>query len=245
MMEQGSGVVVVIPTYQEREAIIPLLTSLRTVLPYAQLIVVDDGSPDGTAGIVRGFLATDRQTRLIVRDNKRGIGRAYMDGFSAALKLAPQVIVQMDADGSHDPREARRLIAAIRCGGADLAIGSRRIAGGSTPDWSRARNLLSIFGGRYARLLLRLATSDATSGYRAWRPIFIARSIAYPLRANGYAFQIETVWRAQQMGAKIIDLPITFRERRVGRSKMGIQIVLEAALLVLALMRDRYLGARR
>jgi dolichol-phosphate mannosyltransferase len=240
VVPQGSDVVVVIPTYQECDAILPLLSALRHALPEAHLLVVDDNSPDKTGERVTEFARADQHVSLIVRQHKAGIGPAYVEGFTAALQRSPKAILQMDADGSHDPNEAVRLISPILEGGADLVIGSRRVHGGSTVGWSNTRNLLSMFGSTYARILLRLMTSDATSGYRAWHPELLLQLMRETLRADGYGFQIEMAWRAQQLGARIEDAPITFREREVGSSKMHARIAVEAALLVLRLMADKY-----
>jgi dolichol-phosphate mannosyltransferase len=239
-MESGAGLVVVIPTYQERDAAPLLLAQLRAMLPEAYLLVVDDNSPDGTADRVLEAARSDPNLGLIVREQKEGIGPAYCEGFAAALARSPDVIVQMDADGSHSPTELVRLITPILNGEADLVIGSRRVSGGSTIGWSRFRNLLSFAGSSYARLLLRLVTSDATSGYRAWHPDLLRTLVREKSRADGYGFQIEMVWRAQQLGERVVDVPITFRERTLGSSKMRPKIAFEAARLVITLMRKRY-----
>ena len=244
-METGAGLVIVIPTYQECDAIPPLLFKLRVALPVAYLLVVDDNSPDGTADRVAEAARADSNIGLIVRQKREGLGPAYFEGFAAALLRSPSVIVQMDADGSHDPTEMVRLIVPILSGVAELVTGSRRIPGGGSVGWSRARNLLSIFGSTYARLLLRLATSDATSGYRAWHPDLLRKLIQEKTRADGYGFQIEMVWRAEQLGRGTVDTPITFRERTLGASKMHARIAVEAALLVLKLMWSKYPTTRR
>ncbi|MFZ9269308.1 MAG: polyprenol monophosphomannose synthase [Candidatus Limnocylindrus sp.] len=239
-MEAGEGVIIVIPTYQEADAILPLLAQLRVAIPKAYFLIVDDNSPDGTAQRVKAAARVDANLGLIVRQQKEGIGPAYCEGFLAALHRSPRVIMQMDADGSHDPTEAVRLYVPIIEGRADLVIGSRRVRGGSTMGWSRARNLLSKFGSSYVRFLLRLHARDATSGYRAWRPELLRAILGEALRADGYGFQIEMAWRAQQLGGIVIDAPITFRERVLGASKMRAGIALEAALLVLTLMRTSF-----
>jgi dolichol-phosphate mannosyltransferase len=244
-METGAGLVIVIPTYQECDAILPLLAQLRATLPNAYLLVVDDNSPDGTADRVSEAARTDQNRGLIIRHQKEGIGPAYCEGFAAALARSPDVIVQMDADGSHDPTEMVRLIAPILSGEADLVIGSRRIPGGGSVGWSRSRNLLSIVGSTYARLLLRLATSDATGGYRAWHPDLLRTLLREGPRADGYGFQIEMAWRAQQLGKRTVDAPITFRERTLGASKMHAGIAVKAALLVLKLLWSKYPATRR
>jgi len=244
-METGAGLVIVIPTYQEADAILPLLAQLRAALPKGYFLIVDDNSPDGTAQRVKAAARADANLGLIIRQHKEGIGPAYCEGFWTALHLSPRVIMQMDADGSHDPSEAARLYVPIIEGRADLVIGSRRVRGGSTVGWSRARNLLSKFGSSYARFLLRLQARDATSGYRAWRPELLRAALEEAPRADGYGFQIEMAWRAQQLGARVIDAPITFRERVLGASKMRAGIALEAALLVLTLMRATFPPTRR
>ena len=244
-METGAGLVIVIPTYQECDAIPPLLVQLRATLPNSYLLVVDDNSPDGTADRVAEAARTDANIGLIVRQKKEGFGPACSEGLAAALLRSPSVIVQMDADGSHDPTEMMRLIAPILSGEADLVIGSRRVRGGRTVGWSRSRNILSIFGSTYARTLLHLRASDATSGYRAWHPDLLRTLLRERPRADGYGFLIEMVWRAQQLGARIADAPITFRERTLGASKMSARIAAEAALLVLKLRRSEFPVTRR
>ena len=243
-MKAGTGLAFVIPTYQERESIIPLLTRLRSVYPGAVIFVVDDNSPDGTAMSVLEMSKSDKDVRLISRQTKQGIGPAYHEGFASALECSPSVVIQLDADGSHDPTEATRLIKPIVDGEADLVIGSRRVHGGATIGWGRLRNALSRFGSAYARLLLRIKVHDATSGYRAWSPTLLRNAIKTDTYANGYGFQIEMTWRARQLGATLVEVPISFRERTQGSSKMTASIALEAALLVIALVGRRFPGTR-
>ena len=201
----------------------------------AHLVVVDDSSPDGTGSVVAGLAADDPQVELLTRIDKEGLGRAYAAGFSRAIAFAPDVVVQMDADLSHDPDELPSLLAPITAGEADLVVGSRRVSSGATVGWSRWRNALSQFGGLYARVILRLGVADPTGGFRAWSTPTLIAATTTPTTAAGYGFQIEMLWRARRAGARIAEVPITFRERASGASKMTVRIAVEAALLVLLL----------
>ncbi|MEY4046374.1 MAG: hypothetical protein RIR19_843 [Chloroflexota bacterium] len=228
-------VVVVLPTYNEANGITTTIQRIRSALPSAHLLVVDDSSPDGTGRIVASIAARDVQVELMTRPGKEGLGRAYASGFRRALALAPNIVVQMDADLSHDPDELPALIAPIVAGAADLVVGSRRVGSGATVGWSRRRNALSHLGGLYARTILRLGVADPTGGYRAWSAPLLAAVTATPTTTAGYGFQIEMLWRARRVSARIVEVPITFRERASGVSKMTLRIAVEAALLVLQL----------
>jgi len=229
------SVVVVLPTYNEADGIIATIQRIRAALPSAHLLVVDDSSPDGTGPIVASLAARDAQVELLTRPGKEGLGRAYASGFRRALALAPNIVVQIDADLSHDPDELPSLIAPIVAGAADLVVGSRRVGSGTTVGWSRWRNALSQFGGLYARTILRLGIADPTGGFRAWSAPLLAAVASTPTTAAGYGFQIEMLWRARGVSARIVEVPITFRERASGVSKMTLRIAVEAALLVLQL----------
>ena len=229
------SVVVVLPTYNEADGITTTIQRIRTALPSAHLLVVDDSSPDGTGRIVASIAARDAQVELVTRPSKEGLGRAYASGFRRALAPAPNIVVQMDADLSHDPDELPALIAPILAGEADLVVGSRRVGSGATVGWSRWRNALSQFGGLYARTILRLGVADPTGGFRAWSSPLLASVTSTPTTAAGYGFQIEMLWRARGVSARIVEVPITFRERARGVSKMRAGIAIEAALLVLQL----------
>jgi dolichol-phosphate mannosyltransferase len=222
---------VVIPTYNERSTIVTVLAQLRSAVPHATILVVDDNSPDGTAEVVEGVADRLGQVYVLRRPAKTGLGSAYRDGFSWGLERGFGVFVEMDADQSHDPRELPRLLDAIESG-ADLAIGSRYVPDGAIPHWSRHRRLLSRLGNRYAALALGIGVRDATSGYRAFRAATLDDIGLGTTRADGYGFQIETVWRVHSCGGKVVEVPITFADRTEGESKMSIRIVAEALALV-------------
>jgi dolichol-phosphate mannosyltransferase len=230
-------VVVVMPTYNERENIEQIARAVvaRPCLP--RLLVVDDGSPDATAEIVAKLAAEmPDQVSLLVREGKTGLGRAYAAGFAVALAdFKPAVVVQMDADGSHDPADIDRLVAALD--EADLVIGSRYIRGGRTVGWSRGRELLSRGGNLYTRVILGTPLRDLTGGFRAWSAELLGKLDAATTASDGYAFQIEMMARARAAGARIVELPITFRERVAGTSKMSTKIAIEALRGVPAMRR--------
>jgi dolichol-phosphate mannosyltransferase len=225
------SVVVVVPTYNERPNIDPLIHSLLELGPRFRVVVVDDSSPDGT-GVLADALAAAHPGRIEVihRAAKGGLGPAYIAGFRRALALEPDLIAQMDADLSHDPAALPRLVAAAR--DADLVVGSRYVAGGGTTGWPLWRRLLSRMGGRYASAVLGAAVSDPTSGFKVWRPATLRRIGIDGLRSDGYAFTIEATWRAFNQGARVVEVPIVFTDRVAGASKLSRRIVIEAALLV-------------
>ncbi len=222
-------VTVVIPTYNERENISDIVAAV-TVQGY-RVLVVDDSSPDGTGDLADQIAASDALVEVVHRVEKQGLGPAYATGFDRALEAGAEVIVEMDADFSHDPTDLPRLISATDQG-ADVAIGSRYVKGGATPDWPLGRQLISRGGNLYARLMLGLPVRDATAGYRAFRAEAL-RSLPYrETEASGYGFQVEMALKAHQQGLAIVEVPISFRDRTRGTSKMGTGIVLEAMKLV-------------
>jgi dolichol-phosphate mannosyltransferase len=224
-------VAVVVPTYNERLNIAHLIASVR--LAGYSILVVDDGSPDGTGEVVDEIAANDARVQVIHRLAKEGIGPAYAAGFDRALAAGAQVVVEMDADFSHNPNDLPRLLSAVETG-ADLAIGSRYIPGGSTPDWPPHRQAISRAGNIYARIMLGIPVRDATAGFRAFRAEAL-RSLPYNrAQASGYGFQVEMAWRAVQAGMKVVEVPVVFRDREQGTSKMNGRIVLEAMALVTA-----------
>jgi len=211
----------VIPTYQEAENIGPLLEAIRELCPDLHVIVCDDNSPDGT-----GRLADETANRLggievIHRPGKVGLGAAYRHGFRYALDAGHDMIIQMDADFSHDPMVLPSLIAAVN-NGADVAIGSRYVAGGSVPNWTWLRRQLSQWGNSYARAMLRLQMQDATTAFRAYRSTALEQIRIDGTTANGYLFQIETAYRLSAANLVITELPITFVDRVAGASKMAV-----------------------
>jgi dolichol-phosphate mannosyltransferase len=222
-------VTVVIPTYNERENLAHVAAAV-THLGY-RLLVVDDSSPDGTGDLAERLAATDPKISVLHRPKKEGLGPAYGSGFDRALDDGAEIVVEMDADFSHDPADLPRLVEAVD-DGADLAIGSRYIPGGSTPDWPLGRRLISRGGNLYARVMLGLPVHDSTAGFRAFEAGAL-RSLPYrAAQASGYAFQVEMALKAHEAGLNIVEVPISFRDRRRGTSKMGTGIVAEAMRLV-------------
>ncbi len=224
---------VVIPTYNECENIPALLPR---VLDYGQLsvLVVDDGSPDGTGDLVAAEAAHNPRVHLIRRSGKQGLGTAYLAGFRYALARGAEYIFEMDADFSHDPKYLPDLLHAAETA-YDLVIGSRYIAGGGTTDWGLGRQLISRGGNVYARLILGLAVADLTGGYRCYRRRALEAIKLDQVKSNGYSFQIEMAYRVHQAGLRVGEVPIIFPDRRVGASKMNRNIVFEALLNVVRL----------
>jgi dolichol-phosphate mannosyltransferase len=241
----ASATWVVLPTYDEVENLPGISAAILTALPDAILLVVDDNSPDGTGELADRLAVADARIRVRHRPGKAGLGRAYLDGFRVALDDGATTIVQMDADWSHDPASLPALVGPIVAGSADLAIGSRYVRGGRVEDWGLGRRLISRFGSIFARTVLRLSPNDLTGGFKAWRAATL-RSIDFEgIHSGGYVFQIEMTMRASRFGARIVEVPIVFRDRRVGTSKMSRRIVVEALVVVLRLRFDELTGRRR
>jgi dolichol-phosphate mannosyltransferase len=228
-MTLPDDVIVILPTYNEAENLEPIAAAVRA--HGYRLLVVDDGSPDGTGEIADVLAAADEGVAVLHREAKAGLGKAYAAGFARGLELDGRVLCEMDADFSHDPADLPRLIAAIDAG-ADLAIGSRYVPGGGADDWPWHRKAISSGGNRYAALMLGIKVKDATAGYRAFRADAIRRLRPETCDASGYAFQVEMAWRASEAGLKITEVPIRFRDRETGTSKMSTSIALEAMGLV-------------
>ena len=224
-------VTLVVPTYQEAENIGPFLRAARATLPDAHVIVCDDGSPDGTGSIAEDVGAEIGNCEVLHRPGKQGLGNAYRHGFRVALDQGADVVVQMDVDFSHPHALLPSMIDRIDAG-ADVVIGSRYVAGGGTPDWPPHRRLLSKYGNLYARRLLGLAARDATSGMRAYRAASLWKIGFDATRANGYGFMLETLWRLTIAGVRIEEVPLVFRDRVAGKSKMSVKIMVENLLLV-------------
>ena len=238
----GAGVWVVLPTYNEADNLPTIGAAILGHLPEATLLVVDDGSPDGTGRLADGLAADDGRIRVLHRPTKEGLGRAYLDGFAVAMEGGARVVVQMDADWSHDPAVLPALVAPIAGGAADLVIGSRYTPGGGVTDWGLARRLISRGGSIFARTLLGLGPHDLTGGFKAWRAATLAELAFEGIHAGGYVFQIEMTYRATRDEARVTEIPITFRDRRVGQSKMSRRIVVEALIVVLQLRWDELRG---
>ena len=222
---------VIIPTYLEAENIDDVLRKVRAAAPEADILVVDDSSPDGTADLARATGAEVGHVDVLVRPDKGGLGVAYRAGFQRGFDEGYDVLVQMDADLSHDPAALPALLERIE-GGADVAIGSRYTPGGNIPHWPVTRRMLSRVGNMYASTVLGVKIHDCTSGYRAYRSTMLRRVEADATRATGYGFQVELAYRAHQLGATIVEVPITFNDRVRGESKMSWHIIGEAMSLV-------------
>jgi dolichol-phosphate mannosyltransferase len=222
---------VVLPTYQEAENIAEVLRRLRAAAPGADVLVVDDSSPDGTAAIAKAAGAELGGVDVLIRPAKSGLGSAYRDGFAEGLARGYDVLVEMDSDLQHDPARLPALLDAVEAG-ADLAVGSRYVPGGSTPNWPARRRLLSQGGNRYAAFVLDLSVRDATSGFRAYSADALRRIDVRSVQAEGYGFQIEMAYRVASAGGSIVEVPIEFRDRVRGASKMSFHIIAEALLLV-------------
>jgi dolichol-phosphate mannosyltransferase len=232
---------VVMPTYQEAENIADVLRRVRRAVPEAQVLVVDDGSPDGTADLAEELGQELGQIDVLRRGSKSGLGPSYRAGFAWGIDHGHDVLLEMDADLSHDPEMLPKLIAAVADGGADLAIGSRYVEGGAVPGWPAHRRLLSQWGNRYIGLMLRMPVRDATAGFRAYRAEILERIGLDRSRADGYGFQIEMAYEVTKAGGTITEVPITFRDRARGESKMAPNIITEALVLVTRWgVRDRY-----
>jgi dolichol-phosphate mannosyltransferase len=233
---------VVIPTYNESENVDEVLRRTLAAVPSGHVLIVDDGSPDGTADLAEAIgVELGGGVDVLRRTEKAGLGAAYRAGFAWGMDHGYDVLIEMDADLSHDPAALPTLLAAVD-GGADLAIGSRYVPGGSIPDWTWHRRALSRYGNVYASVVLGLGVRDATSGYRAYRADTLHLLDATHFRSHGYTFQIETAYRVSRAGGSITEVPIAFTDRVRGTSKMSGTIVVEALLRVTSwAIRDRLL----
>ncbi|MES1164991.1 MAG: polyprenol monophosphomannose synthase [Verrucomicrobiota bacterium] len=229
---------VVIPTYNEREILGEIIPAVRGAVPDAFIQIVDDNSPDGTGVLADQLAAADPQVEVLHRRDKQGLGAAYLDAFRRGLASARGYarIVQMDSDFSHDPRDIPRLLKALD-EGADMALGSRYVPGGGTRNWGLARRIISRGGGLYARTVLGVGIQDLTGGFKAWRRETLLGIDLDAVATRGYGFQIEMTYRTIVAGFRVVEVPITFVDRRVGQSKMSGTIVTEAITMVLALRR--------
>lgn len=234
--------IVVIPTYNEALGVETVLDAVLESAPDADILVVDDNSPDGTGLLVQAHPAHGRRIFLLSRAEKDGLGAAYRAGFAWAVDRTYDVIVQMDADLSHPPARIPALVEALDT--AEVAIGSRYVHGGGVRNWSLQRRLISWAGNTYVRTVLRLDVRDATAGFRAFRRDSLLRLGALESQSNGYSFQIENTWRASRIGLTTTEVPITFTDRTVGQSKMSGAIVREAVLRVLAWRWHELRGSR-
>jgi dolichol-phosphate mannosyltransferase len=224
--QASDRVAVIMPTYNERANVEAMVGRVRRAVPGADLLVVDDNSPDGTGEVADKLAAEDSHVHVLHRERKAGLGAAYIAGFHWALDQGYDVVVEMDADGSHLPEELPRLLDAL--GGADLVLGSRYVPGGTVVNWPRSREMLSRGGNTYARLMLGITLKDATGGYRAYRADTLRKIALDEVESQGYCFQIDLAMRAIRAGLRVVEVPITFVERVHGTSKMSRAVVAEA-----------------
>ncbi len=225
--------VVCLPTYNERENLEPMVRALGDVLETSRdrVLVIDDGSPDGTGAIADALAGELPWLEVLHRPTKKGLGPAYVAGFRRALADGAELVLEMDCDFSHDPADVPRLISAAE-EGADLVLGSRYVAGGATVNWGRGRRLVSRGGSLYARTILGVSIRDLTGGFKCFRRATLEAIELEAIAARGYGFQIEGTYRVLRQGLRVVEIPITFADRRVGQSKMSGAIVLEAMLQV-------------
>lgn len=234
-----------LPTYNEAANIAEVLRRIRAAAPDVDVLVVDDSSPDGTADLAEALAAELGGIEVLRRPAKSGLGSAYRAGFTIGLGRGYEVVVEMDADLSHDPATLPALLAEVE-GGADLAIGTRYMPGGRIPDWPWYRRAISRIGNLYARAMLGISPHDATSGFRAYHRRALERINLDGVRADGYGFQVEMAYRVEKGGGVLAEVPIEFRDRTLGHSKMSGRIVVEAlALVTLWGIRDRIFRRRR
>jgi dolichol-phosphate mannosyltransferase len=238
---------IVIPTYNEIENIHILLDAVLSSAPNLHVIIVDDNSPDGTGQAADKLSATDERILVIHREGKLGLGTAYIAGFKRALAEEADLIMEMDADFSHDPVYIPKLIAAAQ--NADVAIGSRYVPGGATPDWGLGRKVISRGGSLYAKIILGLRVNDLTGGFKCFQRGVLEAIDLDAVHSSGYSFQIEMNYKTSQKGFRITEVPIVFPDRRVGKSKMSRHIVTEAMTMVPRLryerLREQYHNWRR
>ena len=244
-------VLVVIPTYNEAENVRIIVDRVRTAVPAVDILIADDGSPDGTGAIADELAAADPQVHVLHRTKKEGLGAAYVAGFGWARDHDYDAVVEMDADGSHAPEELPRLLDALA--EADAVIGSRWVPGGKVVNWPMRRLVLSRGANLYTRILLGMPIKDATGGYRAYRMTMLDKIEVDSVLSQGYCFQVDLTWRSHRSGCKLVEVPITFAERQHGVSKMSSSVVREAMWRVgvwgvqarAAAVRRRLRGRRR
>jgi dolichol-phosphate mannosyltransferase len=235
-MGQGPGhdgidpVLVIIPTYNERENLAAVLERLHAALPKVHVLVVDDGSPDGTGELADELADVDERVHVLHRTEKAGLGAAYVAGFRWGLERDYATLVEMDADGSHAPEDLPRILDAL--GDADLVLGSRYVPGGRLVNWPKRREFLSRGANIYSKLALGVRINDITAGFRAYRREVLEKLPLDDIASHGYCFQIDLAWRTVGAGFTVVEVPITFTEREIGESKMSASIVREAALRV-------------
>jgi dolichol-phosphate mannosyltransferase len=223
----GNKTLIVTPTYNESDNLEPFLEQVFAVVPEVHVLVVDDASPDGTGALADSIAARDSRVRVLHRTGKLGLGTAYVEGFSAHLSEGYEYFFEMDTDLSHDAAYLPDFFRAFESG-ADVVVGSRNIPGGGVEGWGLGRHVLSKGGSLYSRLILGVGVKDLTTGYKAFTKEALSRLQLGSVASNGYSFQIEMTYRALQAGLRVVEVPITFVDRRVGQSKMSRKIFLEA-----------------
>jgi dolichol-phosphate mannosyltransferase len=237
-MDGARRAVICLPTYDERENLGPIVAAIHGVVAEVDVLVIDDGSPDGTGELADEIAARDGRVKVLHRARKEGLGKAYLAGFAWALERGYELVLEMDADFSHDPRYLPELLAKARQ--ADLVLGSRYVPGGGTVNWGLGRKLISRGGSLYARTILGVGVRDLTGGFKCFRRAVLEGIDLGSVECSGYAFQIELTFRALQKGFTVAEVPIVFSDRRVGHSKMSRRIVLEAMRKVWAMRFSRF-----
>jgi dolichol-phosphate mannosyltransferase len=237
-MDATRGAVICLPTYDERENLGPVVEGIHAVTPDVDVLVIDDDSPDGTGDVADAIAARDPRVHVLHRARKEGLGKAYLAGFAWALERGYRLVLEMDADLSHDPRHLPALLAAAR--EADLVLGSRYVPGGGTVNWGLGRKIISRGGSMYARAILGVRVRDLTGGFKCFRREVLEAIDLSSVECSGYAFQIELTFRALRRGFRVAEVPIVFADRRVGQSKMSRRIVFEAMRKVWAMRFSRF-----
>jgi dolichol-phosphate mannosyltransferase len=233
-------ILVVVPTYNEFENVRLITRGIRETVPEVDILIADDNSPDGTGQVADELAAADSNIRVLHRTTKAGLGAAYLAAFDFAKKNNYDVVVEMDADGSHRPLDLKQILLALN--DADVVLGSRWVSGGSVVNWPLSRKILSRGGNFYTRIMLGIPIMDATGGFRAYRLAALDKIALQDVQSQGYCFQVDMAWRSITAGLKVVEIPITFIEREIGESKMSGNIVKEALMRVTIWGVQRRLG---
>jgi len=229
---------VCLPTYDEKDNVVPMTEAILAATPDVDVLIIDDNSPDGTGQLADGIAAREPRVKVLHRAGKEGLGKAYLAGFDWALGHGYELILEMDADFSHDPKYLPGMLEAAR--GADLVLGSRNIPGGGTVNWGVGRKIISRGGSLYARTILGIPVRDLTGGFKCFHRKVLESIDLATVECSGYAFQIELTFRALRRGFRVVEFPIVFVDRRVGQSKMSKRIVLEALRKVWSIRRTNF-----